>query len=303
MGRFPLLGTLSPHGFLPAHLAVAVLLVILAAPHVTPALSWANGTYCTSSAPGNTFGTHDWIAYHALDFLPSAEKFYILDNNLTYLCATELPDHGIGDTANHHVYYYRNGSLQDDASAARAQAFYEQLVGDLESGNFSGAAMAAAVMSHYIADVGVFGHVMGASTDWGAEVHHADYEDYVLARTDGVDAPFNSYLTFDGSLSTSNARTLTLALAFDTTFDSSGAGRNATWMDSSYDWSNQAFKDRAGQSLNNAVNAVADALHSAFIAGGSPIPEFPQISLPLVLASSATVALLLERRLRQADSG
>jgi len=37
-------------------------------------------------------------------------------------------------------------------------------------------------MSHYIADVGVFGHTMGASTDWGTETHHSDYESWFDGR-------------------------------------------------------------------------------------------------------------------------
>ena len=34
-------------------------------------------------------------------------------------------------------------------------------------------------MTHYIADVAVFGHVMGAKSDWGVEMDHSDYEGYV----------------------------------------------------------------------------------------------------------------------------
>jgi hypothetical protein len=37
----------------------------------------------------------------------------------------------------------------------------------------------AGIMTHYIADVTVFGHVRGAKTDWGTETHHSDYEGYV----------------------------------------------------------------------------------------------------------------------------
>jgi hypothetical protein len=36
----------------------------------------------------------------------------------------------------------------------------------------------AGIMSHYIVDVAVFGHVMGSSTDWGSEAHHSDYVDF-----------------------------------------------------------------------------------------------------------------------------
>jgi hypothetical protein len=54
------------------------------------------------------------------------------------------------------------------------------------------------MVTHYIADMGVFGHVMGSSTVWGAEIHHSDYEDYVGARTTIYSSDFNAYLMFDG---------------------------------------------------------------------------------------------------------
>ena len=85
----------------------------------------SNGGY--SDDPANPdYGTHDWIAQHALDLLPAHEKQYLEDNLNWYLYGTELPDNpypddGIGDTAKHHVYFYANGSLMDDSSAARAQ--------------------------------------------------------------------------------------------------------------------------------------------------------------------------------------
>jgi hypothetical protein len=57
-------------------------------------------------------------------------------------------------------------------------------------------------MTHYIADLAVFGHVMDASKPWGAEVHHNDYENHVLTQTSSYSSSFTTYLSFDGSLST-----------------------------------------------------------------------------------------------------
>ncbi|MCJ7784747.1 MAG: hypothetical protein MUP41_12510, partial [Desulfobacterales bacterium] len=46
-------------------------------------LAWSNGGY--SADPSNPdYGTHDWIAQHALDWLPVEEKQYILDNLKAY---------------------------------------------------------------------------------------------------------------------------------------------------------------------------------------------------------------------------
>jgi parallel beta-helix repeat protein len=118
-------------------------------------------------------------------------------------------------------------------------------------------------MSHYIVDLAVFSHVMGSSTDWGTEVHHSDYETYVNGRTSSYSAEFNSYLSFDGSLTTFSAYDAAKNLAYDTTFDVDG-DLTCVWMDQNYDWSNSIFKDRAGESLNLAVNYLADVLHTLY---------------------------------------
>lgn len=227
--------------------------------------SWSNGGF--SSDPSHpVFGTHDWIAQHALDWLPSSEKQSILDNLAAYLYGTELPDNsaapdGIGDTVLHHFYYWSNESIQDDASAVRAQSEYDQAVNYARHGDITMAVKTLGIMSHYIVDLAVFGHVMGSGTDWGAEIHHSDYESYVNDRTDNYTDEFNSYLAFDGSLDLVSANDAARMLAYDTTFDSTG-DYTCVWMDQNYDWNNSTFKDRAGESLNLAVNYLADVLHT-----------------------------------------
>jgi hypothetical protein len=166
---------------------------------VTFVSGWSNGGY--SADPSNPdYGTHDWIAHHAVDWLPQEEKKFILENLAVYLYGTELPDKGIGDTGKHHVYYFANGSLQDDASAVRAQQEYEEAVAFYKAGDLVNASKRLGVMSHYIVDVAVFAHVMGSKTDWGAEKHHSDYESYVNEHTNNYMDDFFP-LTFDGVLS------------------------------------------------------------------------------------------------------
>ncbi|MGB9671510.1 MAG: C39 family peptidase, partial [Candidatus Norongarragalinales archaeon] len=226
---------------------------------------WGNGGYSTD--PNNPkYGTHDWIAEHALDWLPQAEKQFIRDNLAAYLYGTELPDNGaapdgIGDATKHHVYYFANGSLQDDASAVRAQEEYNAAVNFYNAGNYLEAAKRLGMMTHYVADMAVFGHVMGYGTDWGAETHHSDYENYVGARTDNYTDNFFP-LEFDGSLDAISAYDAALSLAYDTTFDADGGGLTCLWMDQNYNWSNMVFKNRCGESLNLAVNFIADVLHT-----------------------------------------
>jgi hypothetical protein len=134
--------------------------------------AWSNGGY--SSDPYNPdYGTHDWIAQHALDWLPSNERQYIIDNIALYLYGIEIPDNsqaidGIGDTSKHHIYYDSNGLLVDNSAATKASTEYNNALSLLKSGDYAIAAKNAGIMTHYIADMAVFGHVMGSNTDWGA---------------------------------------------------------------------------------------------------------------------------------------
>ena len=233
------------------------------------AFAWSNGGYSTDPSYPD-YATHDWIAQHALDWLPSEEKQFILDNLPAYLYGTELPDNagapdGIGDKVKHHVYYWANRSLQDDSSAVRAWSECNIALVYLGANDYSTAAKSAGIMSHYVVDVGVFGHVMGIDTDWGDETHHSDYEGYVETRTSNYSDQFNSYLSFDGSLEQISAYNATLKLAYDTTFDTNGT-LTCVWMDQHYNWSDPTFKNRAGESLNLAVNILADVLHTLYLA-------------------------------------
>jgi hypothetical protein len=262
--------------------ALLITVIALAFLSVQPVLAWSNGGY--SSDPANPdYGTHDWIAQHALDYLPQQEKQYILDNLQVYLYGTELPDNNqaadkIGDTTKHHIYFYANGTLQDDASAQRANQEYQKALDALKNQNYTYAAKEAGIMTHYIADMAVFGHLMGAKTAWGAEVHHSDYETYVNRRTETYESSFTSYLQYDGALSSLSAYDGAENLAYDTTFGGSG-NLSCVWMDANYNWSNTAFSDRCGESLNLAVNAVADVLHTLYVEA-QPAPTATASPLP-----------------------
>lgn len=267
---------------------------------------WSNGGYSVDPANPD-YGTHDWIAEHALDWLPLEEKQFFLDNKASYLYGTELPDNnqapdGIGDTTKHHVYYFANGTVQDDAAGVRAREEYINAVNFYSAGNFSEAAKRLGMVTHYIADMAVFGHVMGASTDWGAESdsNHSNYENYVQTRTNSYVDDFNSFLAFDGSLSAISAYDAALTLANDTTFD---ADRQYTcvWMDTHYDWSDATFKNRCGESLNLAVNLIADVLHTFY--AETVIPEFPSNIWLAVLVGLTLLIVLFVRKKRIMRTG
>jgi len=257
-------------------------------------LTWSNGGY--SADPSHPdYGTHDWIAQHALDWLPTNEKQYILDNLAAYLYGTELPDNnqapdGIGDTTKQHIYYNSAEVMTDNAAAVRASTEYSNTLNFLKAKDYAKAAKNAGIMSHYIVDMAVFGHVMGSGTDWGDEVHHSDYETYVNDRTSSYSAEFNSYLSFDGSLSTISAYDAAKNLAYHTTFDVNG-DLTCVWMDQNYDWNNPTFKNRAGESLNLAVNTLADVLHT--LAVESKVESVPAEPVPLWAIGVAIIAVAI----------
>jgi hypothetical protein len=253
---------------------VSVVLVVIFASRPTSA--WSNGGPSSStSAP--RYGTHDWIAQHALSWIPDTEKQFLEDNLNAFLYGTELPDFedaigedGIGDAQNHHVYYHSDGRLQDDAAARRARDTFSTALDRLRAGDYPSAARWAGTMAHYIGDLGVFGHVMGAPTDWGTENQHDDYETHVMDCTTSYVSYYDAALAFDGNLEDLSAYDATLKLAHDTTFDDSGQGHAALWMDQNYDWNNSAFTARVELSLNLSVNAVADVLHTLWVEAGKP---------------------------------
>jgi hypothetical protein len=247
----------------------ALVLILLVFPAFTMhTYAWSNGGY--SSDPSQPdYGTHDWIAQHALDWLPLDEKAYLENNLAAYLYGTELPDNGltsdgIGDTTKHHVYFFSDGTVQDDSSAMRASEEYDLALSYLEANEFVDAAKHVGIMAHYIVDLAVFGHVMGSGTEWGAEHHHSDYESYVNTRTNSYMDDFNSYLASPGSLDVVTAYDAALNLAYDTTFDPN-SGFNCVWMDQNYDWNNLSFKDRCGESLNLAVIYLANVIHTLYL--------------------------------------
>lgn len=265
--------------------------------------AWSNGGD-SADITHPDYGTHDWIAEHALNMLPASERQFISDQLSWFLYGTELPDNkntpsGIGDaSAKHHIYFFANGSIQDDSSAKRAKEEYAKAEQAFSTGNLTDAVMRLGIVTHYIDDMAVFGHMMGVSTAWGTEVHHSDYEEHVKVRTLTYQSEFDSYLVFDQNWNFSSAYDAAIALARDTTFSTNG---NCTWMDQHYNWSDPAFKNRAGESLNLAVNAVADVLHTFYVE--RVVPEFPSGTLlaVLMIVAVALAVCFRKRLMKNAD--
>ena len=227
------------------------------------------------------YGTHDWIADMALEMQTADVAFLKSSYHSLFLLGTEAPDNPeyIGDSTNHHIYFYSNGDLQDDICARRAEQIYDTALGYLLDKDYGSAAYDIGVMAHYISDPGVFGHTMGAYTDWGAEIHHSDYENAFESMLSSIPAP--SGIT----LRNTSAYDAALDLGETITFGD-GAIRSNQWMDANYDWEDDVFESSAMASLYASVEAVAAAVNhlmteafSVETAPESPIPPQPPASL------------------------
>lgn len=222
---------------------------------------WSNGGYSDNSE-NPKIGTHDWIVEKAVDLLPSNEAQIFKDHMTSLKYGTEFPDRpasegGIGDTFNHHVYFDEQYRVFDDSAALRANETYYQAINLLEQGNLTDGTILAGSVSHYVSDLAVWGHIMGEDTPWGKEQHHQDYENYVNEHL----FLFQESIILLEPLNRTSAYQATLDLASDTMFREP----NATWMDENYDWNNETFKTRVGESLNLAVNYVANILHTLWL--------------------------------------
>lgn len=220
-----------------------------------PADAWSNGGYSADQSNPD-YGTHDWIAEAALDLQTSNVSFLKTTYHAEFLLGTEAPDNPdfIGDTSKHHVYYYASHALQDDACAARASQIYNTALDYMNAGDLHSASFDIGVMAHYVSDPGVFGHTMGAYTDWGTETHHPDYEDHFESIIGGLSVPTGL------SLGNSSAYDATLYLGECTTFGKDAIRPNV-WMDTNYNWAEGEFSMSAMASLHASVSAVAAVIN------------------------------------------
>jgi len=246
----------------PVAFACVALLIVSIMYSIPGAQAWGNGGY-SSNPQDPDYGSHDWIADMALLIQIRDVTFLSITYHSEYLLGTEAPDNPeyIGDQSYHHVYYHSDGTLQDDISAKRATAMYESSLIYLSQNNLESAAFTIGAMTHYIADVGVFGHTMGSSTDWGEEIHHSDYESAVESMIPNLDIPP------DIPLGDKSAYQATIDLARDVTFGKGDIKPNI-WMDSNYLWTNREFEASAMASLYATVEAVAAAINHLLIEAG-----------------------------------
>jgi len=170
-----------------------VILMLIVIPAQTAA--WSNGGYTPNPYAEESdikIGTHDFVAMQSYKLAGNTELDWIAENDdytFAYYLGTEFPDNshtpgfvGGGDTSKHHIYFSRNtlnvSDCSDDSSAVRAQEMYDLALQNYAKGNLYMTAFCLGAMTHYIADVAVFGHVMGKASPLGAEnqYHHSAFE-------------------------------------------------------------------------------------------------------------------------------
>jgi len=73
-------------------------------------------------------------------------------------------------------------------------------------------------------------------------------------------------------------------------------------MNQNYDWNNPTFRNRCGESLNLAVNLIADVLHTFYVK--EVISEFPSsiILLPLMVLIMLIAVYVKKTTLRKAKT-
>ncbi len=251
------------------------------------AAAWSDGQY-SPDEDDIGYGTHDWIAEHALDMLPSNESGWLAANKKVFLLGTEAPENanitfggktGYGDIQKHHNYY--NGPFPrnciDDSASVRAEEEYKKAFACLRNGSYELAAWYAGAMSHYISDMGSWPHVINNATP----NHASEYEELLGSATDAY-AKDPGYVNLEqksSALSVGTAYGETLWLGMGTYSDGGGWHSQgpfpAASMDSQFhdEWSSvddmpQMYRMRIGYCVEATLLAVANTLHGLTIESG-----------------------------------
>lgn len=257
-------------------IGLSVLVSVMLLPSV---LAWGNGmsvlnnpTFANSVSgwtKSNMYGTHDYLAQLALEFLPDDEKAWV--SNVALFYGTELPDssgydESINDRSAQHVYFDTTGVVTDDLLANRSMKKYESVINELRNGVNSMASKFAGAILSYVSDAGLFSRVLKDPQNG------LRYEGNVLIMmtvypSEKFQDAYGSYIKFDGQLEMISPYDAVMKVAKATYMGKNDGSCSAEWMDENYDPENQQFIACAGRNLNNAVNAMADVMHTMYQAG------------------------------------
>ncbi|NHI93951.1 MAG: hypothetical protein EAX96_15790 [Candidatus Lokiarchaeota archaeon] len=246
-------------------------------------LAWNNGDP-EDIYFGERFGSHDWIALKANLFLSEELQIWLNSSLQTYLRGTAAPDNssesfngfnGYGDTSLHHNYYNSDGSSYDNSAATRAQEEYDKAYTQMQIGNYSEAAWFAGAMTHYIADLAVWGHVMTNETV------HSNLEN---SANTNMDNPNEDYfqITFDGTYDDITANDASLETGWETYRGDASWQYNCNWLDDNYhafDGSHpdDSFEERIEYLIQLAVNKITDLLYKLALLYELSLPNAPYL--------------------------
>ncbi|WXG44632.1 MAG: zinc dependent phospholipase C family protein [Promethearchaeati archaeon SRVP18_Atabeyarchaeia-1] len=298
---------------------LSILLILLIAYGATGSFqtvaAWSDGGQSIDSNHIQ-YGTHDWIAEHALHLLPSNESGWLTSNRNIFLLGTEAPEYGnvsfkgrngYGDIENHHNYYSGRFPRDcfDDSAAVRAEQEFQKALLCLRNSSYDLAAWYAGAMTHYISDVGSWPHVISNATP----SHASKYEEQLNLITDDYSKNPEFLLSWAWMLNSFNT---TLSVSVETAYSVSlmqglevycdGGGYHpcgphpAATMDAQFQdsWSSVddwplIYQARVGYSMTDTIMSVAYALHSLTVeaeltgaSGGSTPSQLPTLTFAIV---------------------
>lgn len=244
---------------------------------INSASAWSN-----VGEDDRSYGTHAWIADHALHFVFNAENEtptksrynWLITYREAFLDGTLAPDRPFiivsganpfdyFDQLNHHNYYDSDGNLIEDYASERAQQEYEKALTALDKGEFELAAFYTGAMTHYLADLSNFMHVMGSKSVLGKEPdgYHQDYEKNIRKHTDNLS---DDYFSISSSLP--QIQTSANAAYEAGRWVGWQAHTNATLMMAEFqstfrgNYASSEFELRTGHLLNDVINVIADLI-------------------------------------------
>lgn len=275
---------------LPVRWLLASLALIALAGLFVPAWPWSNGAAPRSG--GIPFGTHDWLAWEAVQLLPEQSRWWLVQNDDALCLGSSAPDNkqdatGFADIEKyqdrprHHIYFSKYGPCADFASALRVSQEYDEALAALNAGNHRVAAFHVGAMTHYFCDIAVWAHLMGHGSDLPPEEDraHSLYEEgvdktitpkYAKDPVEDRDSTvFGRYLAFDGQLEFIYPIEATLKLA-RVVHDGPPGGLNPIKFNEVIvtsvvsKWPEAAVRT-TGFTINAAVNELADLIYSLLL--------------------------------------
>lgn len=261
--------------------------------HTQAVSAWKNGSYADTPEAytySENYGTHDWIADAALDYLLSinSSQWSWLDSRREiFFLGTEAPDNGgidivldgisvsgFGDTTLHHIYFYENGSVfeNEDDAAIRAKWCGDWADVQISSENWDLAAFYLGAMTHYIADMGMYAHVAAnnvAPYYLNFDEFHSTVEGYVNTRSNEVEDPEEFFaIELPLSLNGTSPYNAALETAWETYADPTPTlafSRGTLWMHENF-FTGWALTQEAREAeINQTKTAYYDRLEETIL--------------------------------------